>query len=113
MNGVMSMAELLGLTRLDGEQRRMAKVIDNPADALLTIINDILNFSKFESGKLEIEHVEFSLMTAVNGSAELLVTKTEGKGLNLIVNIDTELIDHWRGDPTRLRQFHLNLSDTP
>ncbi|MEQ8584849.1 MAG: ATP-binding protein [Thalassobaculaceae bacterium] len=109
MNGVMSMAELLNLSRLDGEQRRMAKIITDSATALLTIINDILDFSKIEAGKLEIERVEFSLMDVVNGSAELLAPRAEHRGLDLIVDIDPGLIDTRIGDPTRLRQILLNL----
>ncbi|WPZ33831.1 ATP-binding protein [Thalassobaculum sp. OXR-137] len=109
MNGVMSMAELLGLTRLDGEQRRMARIIIDSATALLTIINDILDFSKIEAGKLEIEEVEFSLMSVVGGSAELLAPRAEARGLDLIVHNDPSLIDLRLGDPTRLRQILLNL----
>lgn len=109
MNGLMSMAELLGLTRLDGEQRRMARIITDSATALLTIINDILDFSKIEAGKLEIEQVEFSLMDVVNGSAELLAPRAESKGLDILVDIDTGLVDRRLGDPTRLRQILLNL----
>ena len=109
MNGVMSMAELLGLTRLDGEQRRMARIIIDSATALLTIINDILDFSKIEAGKLEIETVEFSLMSVVGGSAELLAPRAEAKGLDLVVHTDPSLIDLRLGDPTRLRQILLNL----
>ena len=109
MNGVMSMAELLTLTRLDGEQRRMAKIINDSANALLTIINDILDFSKIEAGKLEIEMIEMSLLDVVNGSAELLAAKAEDKGLELIVDIDPSLVDKRMGDPTRIRQIILNL----
>lgn len=109
MNGVMSMAELLTLSRLDGEQRRMAKIITDSATALLTIINDILDFSKIEAGKLEIERVEFSLMDVVTGSAELLAPRAEEKGLELVVDIDPSLVDVRIGDPTRLRQILLNL----
>ncbi len=109
MNGVMSMAELLGLTRLDGEQRRMAGIITDSASALLTIINDILDFSKIEAGKLEIETVELSLMDVVQGSAELLAPRAEDKGLDILVDIDTNLVDRRLGDPTRLRQILLNL----
>ena len=109
MNGVMSMAELLTLTRLDGEQRRMAKIINDSANALLTIINDILDFSKIEAGKLEIEMIEVSLLDVVNGSAELLAAKAEDKGLELIVDIDPSILDKRMGDPTRIRQIILNL----
>lgn len=110
MNGVMSMAELLGVSRLNGEQRWMTRVIQDSANALLTIINDILDFSKIEAGKLDIERVPFSLSEVVNGTAALLVPKAEDKGLGLLVDIDPALADRRLGDPTRLRQILLNLT---
>ncbi|WP_374468484.1 ATP-binding protein [Ferrovibrio sp.] len=109
MNGVMSMAELLELTPLNGEQHRMAKVIRDSAQALLTVINDILDFSKIEAGKLEIEMVEFSLSDVVDGIGELLAPRADEKMLDLVVSIDPALADHRLGDPTRLRQVLLNL----
>ncbi|MEQ9331313.1 ATP-binding protein [Thalassobaculum sp.] len=109
MNGVMSMAELLSLTRLDGEQRRMARIISDSGAALLTIINDILDFSKIEAGKLEIERVGFSLAEVVDGSAELLASRAEDRDLDLVVDIDPGLVDGRIGDPTRIRQILLNL----
>ncbi len=109
MNGVMSMAELLALSKLTAEQSGMARVIRDSAGALLTIINDILDFSKIEAGKLDIETVPFSLMETVDGAAEILIQKAEEKGLSLIVDIQTDLADQRHGDPTRLRQILLNL----
>ena len=109
MNGVMSMAEMLELTRLDGDQRRMAKVIRDSAAALLTVINDILDFSKIEAGKLDIETIPFSLSDVVDGVGELLVPRADDKGLDLVIEIDPRLADRRLGDPTRLRQVLLNL----
>uniref|UniRef100_UPI003137B51E ATP-binding protein n=1 Tax=Ferrovibrio terrae TaxID=2594003 RepID=UPI003137B51E len=109
MNGVMSMAEMLELTRLDTDQQRMAKVIRDSAGALLTVINDILDFSKIEAGKLDIETIPFSLGDLVDGVGELLVTRADDKGLDLVIEIDPALADRRLGDPTRLRQILLNL----
>ena len=109
MNGVMSMAELLSLTRLDAEQRRMTRIITDSATALLTIINDILDLSKIEAGKLDIETIGFSLSEVVDGSAELLAPRAEDRGLDLLVDIDPGLVDARLGDPTRIRQILLNL----
>jgi signal transduction histidine kinase/CheY-like chemotaxis protein/HPt (histidine-containing phosphotransfer) domain-containing protein len=109
MNGVVSMAELLTLTRLDTEQRRMAGIINNSAMALLTIINDILDFSKIEAGKIEIETIPFSLADVVDGSAELLAPRADERGLSFAVDIDPHLVDQRLGDPTRIRQILLNL----
>lgn len=109
MNGVMSMAELLSVSKLDAEQGSMARVIRESAATLLTIINDILDFSKIEAGKLDIESVPLSLMEAVDGAAEILVPRAEEKGLILVVDIQTDLSDKRLGDPTRLRQILINL----
>ncbi|MEK9968447.1 MAG: ATP-binding protein [Ferrovibrio sp.] len=109
MNGVMSMAEMLELTRLDGDQHRMAKVIRESAGALLTVINDILDFSKIEAGKLDIESIPFSLGDLVDGVGELLATRADDRGLDLVIEIDPRLSDRRLGDPTRLRQVLLNL----
>lgn len=109
MNGVVSMAELLTLTRLDTEQRRMAGIINNSAMALLTIINDILDFSKIEAGKIEIEIIPFSLAEVVDGCAELLAPRADERGLTFAVEIDPALVDQRLGDPTRIRQVLLNL----
>lgn len=110
MNGVMSMAELLSLSKMDSEQSSMARVIRESAAALLTIINDILDFSKIEAGKLDVETVPFSLMESVDGAAEIVAPRAEDKGLSLIVDIQTDLVDQRLGDPTRLRQILLNLA---
>ncbi|MFN4163351.1 MAG: ATP-binding protein [Ferrovibrio sp.] len=109
MNGVMSMAEMLELTPLNGEQHRMARVIRDSAQALLTVINDILDFSKIEAGRLDIEHVAFSLAETVDGVGELLASRADEKMLELAVDIDPSLADRRIGDPTRLRQVLLNL----
>jgi signal transduction histidine kinase/CheY-like chemotaxis protein/HPt (histidine-containing phosphotransfer) domain-containing protein len=109
MNGVMSMAEMLELTPLNGEQHRMARVIRDSAQALLTVINDILDFSKIEAGKLDLETVEFSLAETVDGVGELLAPRADEKMLELVVDIDPALAERRLGDPTRLRQVLLNL----
>lgn len=109
MNGIMSMAELLSLSRLTGEQRDMVKVITESATSLLTIINDILDFSKIEAGRFDLETIAFSLTDVVDGTAELLAPRAHEKGLELAVGIDPGLIDGRVGDPTRLRQILLNL----
>ncbi|PJI37565.1 hybrid sensor histidine kinase/response regulator [Ferrovibrio sp.] len=109
MNGVMSMAEMLELTPLNGEQHRMARVIRESAQALLTVINDILDFSKIEAGRLDIERVEFSLAETVDGVGELLAPRADEKMLELVVDFDPALAGRRIGDPTRLRQVLLNL----
>ncbi|MFC3675642.1 hybrid sensor histidine kinase/response regulator [Ferrovibrio xuzhouensis] len=109
MNGVMSMAELLDLTPLDAEQRRMSKVIRDSAGALLTVINDILDFSKIEAGKLDIETIPFALGDLVEGVGELLAPRADDRGIELVIEIAEGLADRRLGDPTRIRQVLLNL----
>jgi len=110
MNGVMSMAELLTLTKMNGEQRNMTRIILDSAQSLLTIINDILDFSKIEAGKLDIETIPFSLRETVYGTGELLVAKSDEKQIGLTVLVDPTLPDRLLGDPTRIRQILLNLA---
>lgn len=109
MNGVMSMAELLSVSKLDAEQSSMARVIRESAAALLTIINDILDFSKIEAGKLDVEKVRFSLMENVDAAAEVVAPRAEEKRLSLVVDMQTDLADRRLGDPIRLKQILLNL----
>ena len=109
MNGVMSMAEMIEQTDLTEDQRSMSSVIRSSAGALLTIVNDILDFSKIEAGKLEIEKMPFSLVDVVEGAGELISSRAEEKGVNLIVDLDPFIPDNLVGDPTRLRQILLNL----
>ena len=110
MNGVMSMSEMLNQTNLTDDQRGMSSVIRASAAALLTIINDILDFSKIEAGRLEIERTQFSLIEVIEGAGELIASRAEEKGLDLILDIDPDAPDALAGDPTRLRQILLNLA---
>ena len=109
MNGVMSMAEMLDLTKLDHEQRRMTRIINESAQALLTVINDILDFSKIEAGKLDIEQIPFALGELVDAVGELLAPRADAHGLDLLVDIDPAIAERRLGDPTRIRQVLLNL----
>ncbi|WP_374631652.1 ATP-binding protein [Ferrovibrio sp.] len=109
MNGVMSMAEMLDLTRLDHEQKRMTRIINESAQALLTVINDILDFSKIEAGKLDIEQIPFGLGDLVDAVGELLAPRADAHGLELLVDIDPAIAERRLGDPTRIRQVLLNL----
>ena len=83
MNGVIGMAELLLDTELSEEQRGYASMVRSSGDALLQIINDILDLSKIEAGKLELEHAEFSLSEVVDTAVGMLAENARGKGLEL------------------------------
>ncbi|WP_299440615.1 PAS domain S-box protein [uncultured Rhodospira sp.] len=110
MNGVITMAEMLGQTRLDAEQRHMLDVVTESANALVTIIDEILDFSKIEAGRVTLETVSLSLTQVVERVADLLAPKAAAKGLDLICRPTQDSHDHYGGDPHRLRQILINLA---
>lgn len=110
MNGVIGMTGLLLDTPLNSEQRRYADIIRSSADSLLCLINDILDFSKIEAKKLELETIEFDLLTTLEEVCELLSVKAGEKGLELTWLMPPEIPSWICGDPTRLRQVILNLA---
>jgi len=109
MNGILGMTGLLLDTRLDGEQRGYAEIVQESGEKLLTIINDILDISKLEAGKVELESVAFDLVDTVEGVAALLAPTAYGKGIDIAVFVAPELHKMFKGDANRLRQVLLNL----
>ena len=110
MNGVVGMVDLLRRTKLDDNQRQMIVTIRESAFALLTIINDILDLSKIEAGKLDLERLPLSIRDVVEGVGELLATNARNKGFPLVVYIDPTIPDGVLGDQIRLRQVLFNLT---
>jgi signal transduction histidine kinase/HPt (histidine-containing phosphotransfer) domain-containing protein/ActR/RegA family two-component response regulator len=109
MNGIIGMTGLLIETGLEGERRKYAEVVREAGESLLAIVNDILDVSKLEAGKLEIERIGFDLSQTVECAASLMRAKAREKRIGLAVSIDKDVSGRYFGDPTRIRQILLNL----
>ncbi|MDR6769489.1 ATP-binding protein [Azospirillum sp. BE72] len=110
MNGVLGMLELMALTPLDEEQRTLVSTMRESGAALLRIIDDILDLSKIEAGKLDLEELDLRPAELVEGVADLLAPQAHQKGLALICDIDRSVPARLRGDSGRLRQILFNLA---
>jgi hypothetical protein len=109
MNGVIGMTGLLLDTPLTPEQREYTETARRSGEALLTLIDDLLDLSKIEAGRLELETIDFGLATAVEDVLDLLAERARSKGLELGCAIHADVPAVVNGDPGRLRQILLNL----
>lgn len=109
MNGVLGMTRLLQNTPLTDEQRELVDVLRTSGDNLLTLVNDILDMSKIEAGKLEIESVPFSPSAVIEETMVMLAERAHAKGLELAGIADQSVPAAVRGDPGRFRQIIVNL----
>ncbi len=109
LNGIVGMSELLSTTRLSGEQRECAEVIQTSARTLLTLVEDVLDISAIEAGKVRIRNHEFSLRRLVENVQLMLQPNAGAKGLRFDVHIAPDLPDQVRGDSDHLRQVLVNL----
>ena len=109
MNGVIGTLQLLEDTKLDGEQESFVATAYKSADALLAILNDILDLSKIEAGKLSFENIAFNFKEVANDIVVLHSLKAEQQSVSLSLQVDDALPEYLLGDPTRLRQVIVNL----
>jgi len=111
MNAIIGMAHLALKTDLTAKQYDYLKKVDSSAKSLLGIINDILDFSKIEAGKLDMESVDFQLEDTLDNISTLVGIKTQEKGLELLFKTDASVPTALVGDPLRLGQILINLSN--
>lgn len=109
MNGIIGMSQLLASTPLNDAQHEFADIINSSAQSLLSIINDILDISKIEASKLNIEHIDVNLRDIVEDAVAMMANQIADKPIELILDIQPDLPTTIQGDPQRIRQCLLNL----
>ncbi|MBS4020652.1 MAG: response regulator [Dechloromonas sp.] len=109
MNGILGLTALTLDTELDATQRQYLELVRQSAESLMLILNDVLDFSKMEAGRMTLESTPFSLRELSLGTARVLAARAAEKGLEILIEIEPEIPDLLIGDPGRLRQVLLNL----
>jgi signal transduction histidine kinase/CheY-like chemotaxis protein len=110
MNGVLGFVHLLLDTPLTAEQREFAQMVQRSGDALLIIINDVLDYSKIEAGRMSVEQIDVDLRSVCNEVRKILQSAVSARELNMSLAYDAALPGMIKGDPVRIRQVLLNLA---
>lgn len=110
MNGVIGMTNVLLNTKLTNSQRKYAETVMSSAESLLQIVNDILDVSKIEAGKLEFETLPFNIKTLIEDITDIVSIKAHEKNLDVMINIAPYIPKNVIGDPSRIKQIFLNLA---
>ena len=109
MNGVSGFTDLMLSTEMNNEQYEYMREIRKSTDYLITVISDVLDYSKIEAGKLELESVEFNLCDLVNELVEIFGQKLSEKKVDLINKVGKNIPEIVKGDPIRIKQVLINL----
>lgn len=109
LNGVLGMAELLAQSDLDSRQKTFVEIIVKSGNSLLSVINDLLDFSMIDAGRLALDPAPFSLVEMLENAMMLLAGNASEKNIELIMRVQPDLHDNYLGDAQRLRQMIVNL----
>lgn len=110
MNGILGMSQALRESgKLPNDELDQVNTIYRSADALLLILNDILNFSKIEAKKIDLERIDFNLLTLIDDVADLMAQAAGNKGLEVVTYVEKDVPTYINGDPGRIRQIITNL----
>ncbi|MFV0387977.1 MAG: PAS domain S-box protein [Pyrinomonadaceae bacterium] len=109
LNAIIGLGEIAAGTDSDQERKELSLIIQQNSEFLLTLINDILDYSKIEADQITLENIEFSAIDVIDEIAEIFSLRAESKGIELVCSIDSKLPQTLIGDPSRLRQVIMNL----
>ena len=109
LNTILGITELLEETELNAEQRHYIHVLNTAGESLLDIVNDILDLSKIEAGRLSLEHVDFDMRDLIRNIMRMMAVRMGDKNIHLTVNVSPHIPEYVTGDPGRLRQVLVNL----